>query len=171
MNNLQDNQYWATADRIDSERLEVLTTAKVENSLSYAKSNCRLQEMNVSLWGKAVAQFLIEHKMHRQKNVVLIATVNPVLKLNEGNARAAASVVVALGVDVAAGVEAVVVTVEKRDEVAVSNPTEAGCVTAAVAVETVLEVGAGDTKLPKLMANAENPVFANEKLPEDAAGV
>ncbi|KAL8112227.1 hypothetical protein AgCh_019789 [Apium graveolens] len=39
----------------------------------------RLQEMNVSLWGKAVSQFLIEHKMHRQKNVVLIATGDIIL--------------------------------------------------------------------------------------------
>lgn len=93
---------------------------------------------------------------------------DPVPKLNEENAGAAA-----VGVEVAAGVEAaVVVTVENRDEAAVPNPTEAGCVTAAVAVETVLEVvGAGDTKFPKLTADAEDGVVANEKLPEDAAGV
>lgn len=101
-----------------------------------------------------------------------MVVVVPVLKLNEGNAGAAADVVVALGVEVAAGVEAAVVTVENRDEAAVPNPTEAGCVTAAAAVETGLEVvGAGDAKFAKLTADVEDAVVTNEKLPEEAAGV
>lgn len=59
-----------------------------------------------------------------------MVVVDPVHKLNEGKA---ANVVVTLGVEVATGVEAAVITIEKRDEATVPNPIEAGCVTAVVA--------------------------------------
>lgn len=103
-----------------------------------------------------------------------MVVVDPVLKLNDGKAGAVANV----GVEVAAGVEAAValVTVEKREEEAVPSPIEAGCVTAAAAVETALEVvDAADTTFPKLTedekAEVEDTGVANEKLPEEAAGV